>query len=55
MITPDYVYALYSYAYSLLGLAEQGNIRYAYGGWLDGLLGLDFFHSELARPLSLLR
>ena len=33
MITPSYVYALYDFAYGIVSLAEQTNIRCAVYNW----------------------
>jgi len=49
MTTETYASAFYGFIYGQLGLAEQTNVRYAYGQWLDRLDSTDSFLAELQR------
>ena len=52
MITFDYTTALYRFAYGVVGMAEQDNIRYTYGECLDCNIGIDIFHDNVNRALD---
>lgn len=52
MITFNYTDALYSYAYRLVNLAEQDNIRYALGNWIEDIIDTSEFHDEVSRALN---
>jgi len=52
MITETYTAAFYRSIYNQLGLAEQDNVRYAYGQWLDRLESTDSFLAELQRAAN---
>jgi hypothetical protein len=52
MITFNYTVALYSFAYGIVNLAEQDNMRYAYGECLDCNIGTDSFQDDICRALA---
>jgi hypothetical protein len=52
MITASYVYALYDFAYGVVNLAEQTNIRYAVYNWEQHLACASEVIDEIGRSLS---
>jgi len=52
MITNAYVYALYAFAYSVLNLAEQTNIRCAVYDWEQHSVCASRVINEIGRALN---
>ena len=51
MTTFNYTVALYRFAYGVVSMSEQDNIRYSYGECLDCNIGIDIFHNDVNRAL----
>lgn len=51
MTTFNYTVALYRFAYDVVGMSEQDNIRYSYGECLDCNIGIDTFYDNVNRAL----
>ncbi len=51
MINFNYTVALYRFAYGVVSMSEQDNIRYSYGECLDCNIGIDIFYNNVNRAL----
>ena len=51
MITFNYIYSLYSFAYRVIGMASQDLLRYSKCEWYDGVIGADLFHDDICNAL----
>jgi hypothetical protein len=52
MFTEKYIFALYYFAYGVIGLAGQDNIRNTMMNWWEYQIGADVFHDNVCRALS---
>ena len=52
MTTLNYVYALYSFAYNVIGLAHQDLIRYSKCEWQDLKMDTNLFHDDICSALA---
>jgi hypothetical protein len=52
MITQSYTCALYRFAYDIIGLAAQDNIRGTMWEWIECLIGFEVFHDNICRAMS---
>ena len=55
MITINYITSLYSFAYSIIGLAAQDNIRYTKNDWYEYKIGVEVFHDDICCALSMIK
>lgn len=51
MINFNYAVALYRFAYGVVSMSEQFNIRYSYSECLDCNIGIDIFYNNVNRAL----
>ena len=51
MITTRYVESLYTYAYGVVNLAEQDNIRSTFCDYIDYVIGADVLVEDIGRAI----
>ena len=52
MTTISYITSLYWFAYSVISLAEQDNVRCTMNDWWEYNIGADVFHDDICRALA---